>query len=57
MAGRCPAPRRGRALASPAPDPTRAGAPPLDPKESSINAAENSPLGSDTRRRFGPRRL
>jgi len=37
----------------PAPDPTRAGASPLDPKEGSGNAADNSPLGSNSRRRFG----
>jgi len=37
----------------PTPDPTPAGAPPLDPEEGNSNAADNSPLGSNSRRRFG----
>jgi len=49
--GSAPNPAGGGAFAAPTPDPTRAGASPLDPKEGSGPAAENSPLGSDTRQR------
>ena len=35
--------------------PPGAGASPLDPEECSGNAADNSPLGSNSRRRFRPR--